>query len=310
MSSRGSQLIFRSPNELIREATLPLIPASVKIFGSLTTKLIFSFLFLVVLISGLTFLVTLRSTRGALLQGLRFQLTSVAGVMASQVNGDIVSTLKPGDEVSGTFRQIRDQLRSMRRSNPEIKYAYIMRATAEGNLEFAVDDTYGLEEDAAAIGEQYESEGPNAAQDVSEILSGLQGPTAATQLYTDRWGTFLSGYAPVLDSRGKAIAVLGVDMAGAEVQERQDFLSASILGVGILGIIVATALVAIFSTSMSRDVRKVNEMIKELAKGGKLKDIQGKPVKRKDELGQLAQTVDMIEKNVGLNLPGDWLNKM
>jgi hypothetical protein len=37
------------------------------------------------------------------------------------------------------------------------------------------------------------------------------GPVYSPNIYTSRWGSYLSGYAPVKDSNGTVVGVLGVD---------------------------------------------------------------------------------------------------
>ena len=43
------------------------------------------------------------------------------------------------------------------------------------------------------------------------ITAALNGPRNSPDIYTSKWGSFLSGYAPVRDSNGTVVGVLGVD---------------------------------------------------------------------------------------------------
>jgi len=46
----------------------------------------------------------------------------------------------------------------------------------------------------------------------------MEAPSAARQPYTDQWGTFISGFAPIRDKYGNAVAVLGVDKWAEDVR--------------------------------------------------------------------------------------------
>lgn len=70
------------------------------------------------------------------------------------------------------------------------------------------DGKIGEDEIPAKIGEEYDvSEFPQMFRCFQEGK-----PTADTDLTVDKWGVWLSGYAPLKDESGKVIAIVGVDM--------------------------------------------------------------------------------------------------
>ena len=97
-------------------------------------------------------------TRNAVKSDIQGKLESVAGIAALQIDGDNLTMLKPGDENTPGFLQIRDELRLVQKASPDIHYMYTMRMNGS-NVEFVVDGDYGYSRDAAAIGEVYP--GPN-----------------------------------------------------------------------------------------------------------------------------------------------------
>jgi methyl-accepting chemotaxis protein len=278
-------------------------------FRSLTAKLVFSFFFLVLLIAGLTLGLTFRSTQQALTDGLKEQLKSVAVATASQVDGDVVAGLKPGDETSPEFLKVRDQLLRIRKDDPQIKYSYIMRPQ-DGGVGFVVDDTYGIADNAAKIGDQYVPDDAVDGQsaDLDTMLQGMQGVTVDPEPASDKWGTFLSAYAPVLDSQGQAVAFLGVDMDSTQVAAREHAIRTSIFWVLGIGIALATLLVAFFSRSLTKDIRRVNQLIATL-QSGKL-DPAKPGAKHTGELSQLDRSIEMLESEIRAKLGGDFLSKL
>jgi len=275
-----------------------------RLLQSLTVKLIFAFILMLGLITGLIFFYTYQSSKQALFGTLQESLKDIAAASASQINGDVVESFKPGDESSPQFTAMRDQLLAMRKNNSDIHYSYIMKPSGN-DVAFVVDDTYGKEEGAAAIGEIYkDTEDPTRqSQDNKEILSGLKGPAAGSALYTDQWGDFLSGYAPVVDSQGKTVAVFGLDMDASEVTTKEDFIGHQIYLVLAIIFVFATLIVAYFAWTISRDIRMLNAALIAIAeRKGQTKFPTD--VKRKDEIGQLADTIRDMESNIWTTLSG------
>lgn len=71
------------------------------------------------------------------------------------------------------------------------------------------------------------------------MMSGWDGPTADEEVAADEYGRSLSGYAPILDENGRAIALLGIDVPEAFLAE---------FNRGILRVAVTIFLVAAFAS--------------------------------------------------------------
>ncbi|SLM30063.1 Multi-sensor hybrid histidine kinase [Desulfamplus magnetovallimortis] len=72
-------------------------------------------------------------------------------------------------------------------------------------------------EQIANLGDIYQDASPLLKQ----IFATMKAPVIENELYTDKWGTWLSGYAPFYDSSGKRAGVLGVDISAATVKQYQ-----------------------------------------------------------------------------------------
>ena len=137
------------------------------------------------------------------------RLKALAVEVASEIDGDAMAALKPGDEKTPAFTAIRDELNAFRDANPGVIYVYTMRKT-ENATEYVVDADYGNGY-APEIGYVYVP----MEEDVA-FLAGFEGPTAEPGFYFDEWGnettTLLSGYAPVRDASGAVVGLVGVDV--------------------------------------------------------------------------------------------------
>jgi PAS domain S-box-containing protein len=159
-------------------------------------------------------------TKNALTESTRNELAALAAISASQINGSALDALGKGDENTPEFLAIRDQLYVLERSHPDIRYIYTMRKVNE-TIEFVVDAEYGMDTpggDAPSIGEIYAEASP-------EMYQGFTHNTAEHEFATDEWGTTLSGYAPVRDSAGRIVGIVGVDMSAERFIEKISFLN-------------------------------------------------------------------------------------
>jgi adenylate cyclase len=245
---------------------------------SIQTKLTVSFIVLILVISGLTFVYTYGETKEALKETTQDELKGLASVITTQIDGDAMAALRPGDEETPEFIAIRDQLHTIRSSNPGILYLYTMRQVGD-TVEFVVDADYGTD-DGAAIGYVYDSVVP-------ELLAGFVAPSVDSDFTTDEWGTVLSGYAPVKDSTGAVVGLVGVDMDSSRVIQRQDFIGNTIFVIIGIGTLIAGIFVALFSRTIIRDIKSLNATANAISTGDTSVSVD---VERKDEIGELAES--------------------
>jgi methyl-accepting chemotaxis protein len=260
-----------------------------KALHSLQTKLTLSFLLLIVVISALVLLTTNNATKRALKEQMGCELRSTASAVASHIDGDSHAGLGAGDERKPEYLSIQEYLRSVRSGNPSIKYIYTMRRSDKG-VEFVIDADYGIEEDAAAIGEMYEE---GAA--FQELLDGFERNSADKEFTTDEWGVVLSGYAPIRDSLGNSAGLVGVDMDSKDVIARQKFIQRTIYYMIGVAIVLAGFIVFMFSKTIIRDINKLNQTANRISMGQMDAAID---VKRMDEIGELADSFSRMQASL------------
>ena len=191
-------------------------------------------------------------THTAIKSGVQEKLVAVAGTTASQIDGDTFARIRPGDENTDAFLKIREQLRSVKAATPDIHYIYTMRK--EGDvIVYVVDADYGIDgEFTPRIGEPY----PEAE---AEMHAGFTAPIADREFTTDEWGTVLSGFAPVRDSTGTVVGIVGVDMDSSLVREKLDYLNVIFYGIGFLALITVVSGIIIFERRRAAAEKRVAE---------------------------------------------------
>src|ERR1700682_5928405 len=95
------------------------------------TKLLLTFLVIVLSINGLSLLYFYRSTRKLLVAELREKVLSISTVAASIIDANLHSTIKSKeDETSPAYVQLRDLLRKVRDANRRkgtyVRYIYTL----------------------------------------------------------------------------------------------------------------------------------------------------------------------------------------
>jgi adenylate cyclase len=248
-----------------------------KFYNSLNTKLVASFVVLVVAISGMTFLYTYDETKRALLNSTQDTMRELSSTMASQINGTAVEALQPGDENTTSYLELVSQLRAMRNGSEMVTNCYLMKYDG-GAVLFLVDD---IEDDPAMINDPYED------AEVAKIQAALSAPQVSDQIYTDQWGSYITGYAPVMNANGTAVAVLGIDMNAHLVIERQNFIGNTIYIILGVSALLAAAIIAVFSLTIIRDIKKLNLAAEKISKGDMSAEVD---LKRKDEIGELGDS--------------------
>ena len=144
---------------------------------------------------------------------IRHRLRDIITVSASRINGDIHTTLtRPVQEGGAAYREIQSVLQEIQRSVADLHYVYTMREAPDGGIMFVVDEETN-EEEIAHLGERYEDAGPDLRTHFASLTTVL----VESEVYTDSWGSWLSGYAPFYDSEGQRAGVLGMDISADDI---------------------------------------------------------------------------------------------
>jgi diguanylate cyclase (GGDEF)-like protein len=143
-------------------------------------------------------------------------LIALAQTAASMIDPALQSTIRRPDQLNGPdYRRAVAPLRRMLASVPDVHYIYTV-VRDHSKVRFVLDaaiphlDANGVE-DQSGVGELYE------AQDAAMLQAlgvGTRRAVAAatTEPLEDKWGTFMTGWAPIFDAAGAPIGAVGVDV--------------------------------------------------------------------------------------------------
>ncbi|WP_216922962.1 ATP-binding protein [Synechococcus sp. CCAP 1479/9] len=165
---------------------------------------------------------------------VRENLHDLVSIAASQMDPALVAAItRPEQTGTPEYRRASEPLLKLRRLVPEIFYAYVFIKTPDG-LRFTLDSTYyiinkGDTVSAVTVGDIYVKPSESALQAARTGES-----TTSPRPYTDHFGTFMSGYAPIRDRRGEVVGFVGIDFSLAQLRRKEFPLEASYL-LGLLG---------------------------------------------------------------------------
>ena len=186
---------------------------------------------LVLVLTAVTVYTITSEAHSALRQSSQEELMDVATAIATQINGTSFARIQPGDEGTPGFLLVRDQLHRVKGGTSDIHFIYTMRRDGPGVV-FVVDGDYGFTGDTAKIGQPYPQAEP-------ELFAGFSGPSVDKEFTTDQWGTVLSGFAPIRDTSGAVVGIVGVDMDSSDVAAAINRLNIIVSIVGLLAVFLA-----------------------------------------------------------------------
>jgi len=179
-------------------------------------------------------------------------LKGVAISAAQLVDPELHASLRDPVQLNGEeYRRAVAPLRRMRAAVPDVRYIYTI-VREGGRVRFVLDaadpgdhDGDGVN-DQAGLREIYEDGDPAMLEALGS--DGVPGHAAATDRpYSDKWGSFMTGWAPLFDESGRQIGALGVDVnADVYVARLESARRWALLGLLPAGLLIAVLCVAFY----------------------------------------------------------------
>lgn len=256
---------------------------NIKTKFSIRNKMLLGFIILSIISSTAVGLFAYITMTGNEMENMREKLLMIALVSSDNINGDLHAQLKPGDEQSDIYKNLLANLRRFKKLSG-LTYLYTFRLADDGTVRFVLDSDETA--DQAKIGDEFEAY-PN-------ILKAFEGtPNVADKPTTDNWGTFLSAYAPVYDSKHEIVAIVGTDISIENIALMQrDMFLRLLAGAGIslaLSVILALLLSSLISRPIKKLVRSMNDVAEN--SGDLTQTIQ---IRTGDEIEVLARESNLL----------------
>ena len=168
------------------------------------------------------------------LDGLAARLHMATVGLAGLIDGDRLMAID--SDVHPYRVELERRFVAVTKAEPEISSLFVFAPLPrEGFMRFIVDTD--VRKAPAGFGREYDARG------YPELLGALAGAKVEREPVADEWGLSISGFAPVRDSQGKAVAILGIDTDAARVERMRDRLmwTAVAISVGAMLLLVIAA---------------------------------------------------------------------
>jgi diguanylate cyclase (GGDEF)-like protein/PAS domain S-box-containing protein len=160
-------------------------------------------------------------SQGAIREEIRGNLRRLAKAASALVDPELHKTFAdPSQESSPEYEQAVAPLRKFVNLDVTILYVYTC-VLRDGEVRFVLDPTEAGDHDRDGVDDKSHIMQPY--DDPSdEMLNAIkhQASSADSEPYSDDWGTFISGYAPIFDEEGEFVAIVGVDLTADRYSAR------------------------------------------------------------------------------------------
>lgn len=210
-----------------------------------------------------------------ILEYTRSNAQNLASSVAMFIDGDEFTTIK--SEKDTAYIKPLKQLRLLQQET-KVKYIYTLAMAGDDKTHFIIDATEG--EDHSALNSEYD-----LTEEMKLAFKGT--PNSDNQVYTDAWGSQLSGYAPIFNSAGEVVGIACVDVDASDIAAKNRQMMMLVGLFILLAILLALFLSIITSNPIQKPIVFIDRSMQDLAEAGA--DLtRAISIETNDELGQLA----------------------
>ncbi|MGB2630031.1 MAG: SpoIIE family protein phosphatase [Candidatus Omnitrophota bacterium] len=233
------------------------------------------------------FLIGLFYTKAISIQkeNLRQKLIELSTLGTKLISADLVENMVPVRASMKTreYMELAGKLNNIMGIHPEIADVYILVATKKpGVMKFIAN---GDTKEPVDCGEEFD------VTSYPELMKAAEWPSADRDLLADRWGLWLSGYAPIKDDKNRTVAILGIDISAETVDQMKSVVRRNAFYVFMIGIILSILASNLASWWLTKPLDKLVEGMEKIRKG----DLDHKiNLGTADEMGRLGENFNAM----------------
>ncbi len=158
------------------------------------------------------------------------------------------------DLLNSDYKRIKYQLMKMHESVKECRFFYLTAKTPNG-IVFLADSEPPESKDYSPPGEIYD----DAPAELHEIFSTRKSMVIGP--YSDKWGTWFSGFTPMFDQEGKFISVMGMDIGVESILAEVSLQRLKIIAlVCLLELLLISLMIYLRKMAESRELLSASEL--------------------------------------------------
>lgn len=253
------------------------------------TRIALAFLVLSVITS--LYLISFSYSKSVIVQKeqLRDKLMQLAALSTEIVGSGEVATLMPSRANMGTpeYKELVRLLRRVKNIHRDIADVYILVPTAEpGKMRFLANAD---EEQVVDCGEEYD------ATKFPELMKASDGPTADRDIAEDRWGAWLSGYAPIRGAGGKLAGIIGIDISAKTIAQMKSEVRKKAAVALVMTLLLSVLMANIVSRWLIKPLDRLVKGMEDISSGNLDHKIE---VTSRDELGKVGENFNLMAEEL------------
>lgn len=212
-------------------------------------------------------------------------VANCASKAVSSVDGDKVEKIIKNKSMdSKEYKETKESL-IIHKNDTDVKFLYIM-GKGEGNSVYTLVDANVKESDD--IGEKYDLE-----KEMSEAFDGKI--TSSKNPVEDKDGILVSGYAPIKNSSGQIIAIMGADIDVHLHTYTKKIMYVSLIATAFIISILTALMTFNLSKKISLNVGKIKYGLDKMSQGDLTSSIN---IKSADEIEDIAIYIDKVRIDI------------
>lgn len=241
---------------------------------------------------GLLVFLSLRKANRLAFELIQEKVLTLVVSTAPRIDGDKVSRLvEASQDGSPLYEEIAAPLREALVANDTgalpVRFLYLIRPLPDGNWEYVVDAETDPKE-RSRLGDRVEFN--------HDGEKPVLGAARVDETYArDSFGTWLSAFAPVKNSGGETVAMLGADIAAQRIETLLSRLLLGDLLAMLVSLTLAAALAAWLSAKVTRPLTELQEFVRGIGRGDFSSRLK---LGRTDEFGELAEAINQMAEGL------------
>ena len=254
------------------------------------------------------------------MNNLKRDLIATALTASTGIDGDAFTQLyATGQMDDPTYSEIAEFLRSIKRANPKAAgmYTFLQVPSESDQVRFVVSAALPPGVTPSARDEALMEARPKGCtvassnrpkmgdpwtQDKGLSPTALQSVYQAgveNDVYTDAWGTWLSGYAPIYNAAGQPVGAVGVDMCAADVSELQTSILQTMLPAFVLTLALLVIAVLALASRVTRPIVALTRAAQRIGQGDYDQDLSAfRSGRFRDEVATLTEVFELMVSKV------------
>lgn len=219
----------------------------------------------------------------------RSKAVSIAATTASLLDGDVLKNINtPKDGQSKEYLAFREKMRKARNNNQRkdvfVIYMYTLKPASYDPKKLLIAvSAANTPEETSPIGTPYNS---SFSHEIGDHILENYSPK---EFISDKWGTWLSAFAPMYDKEGRYIATLGIDISAEDIEYQLFVLIKIIIYAFLLSFALSILSAFLLSKRVTRSLDTIRLVIDEISNGDFSQRLH---LETEDEFGDLADSIN------------------